>query len=120
MTRLWIRTCHFRWPYCAVTAAGRGRAFLLIDVEFSVSRAMNDIVQPAHLALIRQFRQLLALYQQNKDLISIGAYQRGSDPRIDAAIRLKPLMDRFLQQDTHDAVSYDRAIDELMLLMNEE
>ncbi|MDP1539691.1 MAG: flagellar protein export ATPase FliI [Moraxellaceae bacterium] len=94
--------------------------FPAIDVEFSVSRAMNDIVQPAHLALIRQFRQLLALYQQNKDLISIGAYQRGSDPRIDAAIRLKPLMDRFLQQDIHDAVSYDRAIDELMLLMNEE
>jgi len=94
--------------------------FPAIDVEFSVSRAMNDIVQPAHLALIRQFRQLLALYQQNKDLISIGAYQRGSDPRIDAAIRLKPRMDQFLQQDIHDAVSYDRAIDELMLLMNEE
>lgn len=90
--------------------------FPAIDIEQSVSRAMSDITQSDHKRLIRRFRQTWALYQQNRDLISIGAYQRGSDPRVDEAVRLLPLMTQFLQQDTHDAVSVERAKEELLKL----
>ncbi|WP_068859065.1 flagellar protein export ATPase FliI [Perlucidibaca aquatica] len=94
--------------------------FPAIDIEQSVSRAMNDITQRDHKLLIRRFRQTWALYQQNRDLISIGAYQRGSDPRVDEAVRLLPLMTRFLQQDTDDAVSVERAKEALSALFGDE
>ncbi len=77
-----------------------------IDVEASVSRAMHEIASPAQIQAARQFRQALATYQQNRDLISIGAYQRGSDPRIDNAVTLWPRMQKFLQQDMRERVDF--------------
>ena len=56
------------------------------------------------LAAARQFRQLLSTYEQHRDLIAIGAYQRGSDPRVDQALALWPRMERFLQQDMRERV----------------
>jgi len=81
---------------------------------------MNDITVREHRLSIRQFRQTWALYQQNRDLISIGAYQRGSDPRIDEAVRLLPKMTRYLQQDTDEAVSFDAANEQLYQLFGTE
>ncbi len=81
-----------------------------IDVEASVSRAMHDIVTDEHLALARRFRQMLGVYQQNRDLIAIGAYQRGSDPRIDEAIAQWPRLQAFLQQDMRESVGYEESI----------
>ena len=52
-------------------------------------------------------------YQQNRDLIAIGAYQKGSDPRIDAAIAVWPNMQNFLQQDLAERVDYNRGLVEL-------
>ena len=52
----------------------------------------------------RRFKQALSTYQQNRDLIAIGAYHKGSDPRIDAAIALWPNMQNFLQQDLAERV----------------
>ncbi|MGH8301377.1 MAG: flagellar protein export ATPase FliI [Steroidobacteraceae bacterium] len=75
-----------------------------IDVEASISRVMQDIAPSAHLAAARQFRQALSTYQQHRDLIAIGAYQRGSDPRVDQALALWPRMQRFLQQDMRERV----------------
>jgi flagellum-specific ATP synthase len=75
-----------------------------IDIEASVSRAMHDIVPAAQLARARQFRQTLSTYRQNSDLIAIGAYQRGSDPRIDNAIAAWPQLQTFMQQDIHEQV----------------
>jgi flagellum-specific ATP synthase len=88
-----------------------------IDIEASISRVMHDIVPQEHSALARHFRQILSLYQQNRDLIAIGAYQKGSDPRIDAAIAMWPSMQRFLQQDMHESVDYAAslaALDQVM------
>jgi flagellum-specific ATP synthase len=88
-----------------------------IDIEASISRVMHDIVPQEHSTLARQFRQILSLYQQNRDLIAIGAYQKGSDPRIDAAIAMWPSMQRFLQQDMHESVDYAAslaALDQVM------
>lgn len=88
-----------------------------LDVEASISRVMQDIVPPEHSQLARQFRQALSLYQQNRDLIAIGAYQQGSDPRIDAAIALWPAMQRFLQQDMHEKVGYAESLQALLQVM---
>jgi flagellum-specific ATP synthase len=67
---------------------------------------MHEIVPHEHTALARRFKQSLSMYQQNRDLIAIGAYHKGSDPRIDAAIALWPGMQRFLQQDIAERVEY--------------
>jgi len=76
-----------------------------IDVEASISRAMNEIVTPDHLAQVRRFKQIYTTYEQNRDLISVGAYNRGSDPRIDEAIDYHPRLLEFLRQDMNQSVS---------------
>jgi flagellum-specific ATP synthase len=86
-----------------------------IDVEASISRAMHEIVPPEHSAMARRLRQTLSTYQQNRDLIAIGAYHKGGDPRIDAAIAQWPHIQRFLQQDMQEKVGYE----ESLLALNE-
>ncbi len=58
-------------------------------------------------------------YEQNRDLISIGAYQRGSDPRIDAAIALWPRMQGFLQQDMRQRVDFAASLTALEAVLAE-
>jgi flagellum-specific ATP synthase len=74
---------------------------------------MTDIVSPKHLAGARRLKQVYSLYQQNRDLISVGAYQRGADPRIDEAIALNPDIMNFLRQNVEDAVDFPRSLNEL-------
>jgi flagellum-specific ATP synthase len=69
-----------------------------IDIEQSISRAMVNLIEPAHLNQIRHFKVLFARYQRSRDLISVGAYIPGSDPVLDQAIGLYPKMEGFLQQ----------------------
>lgn len=88
-----------------------------IDIEASVSRVMTDIISPRHLQLAREFRRLYSLYQQNRDLISVGAYQPGSDPRIDRAIQKNPAILEFLQQSMDEAVDVPRSLHELEALL---
>jgi flagellum-specific ATP synthase len=59
---------------------------------------MHEIASPDRWRPRSRFRQTLSIYQQHRDLIAIGAYQRGTDPRVDAAITLWPRMQKFLQQ----------------------
>ena len=59
------------------------------------------------------------MYQQNRDLVAIGAYQKGSDPRVDAAIGLWPQMQRFLQQDLQERVDYQSSVAALQSMMGE-
>ena len=54
--------------------------------------------------LARTLKQFYSLYQQNRDLITIGAYSQGSDPRIDRAIIQKPYLDQFLQQGMREGI----------------
>jgi flagellum-specific ATP synthase len=90
-----------------------------IDIEASVSRVMNEIVSPAHFASARQFRQILSTYQQHRDLVAIGAYQRGSDPRVDQAISRWPRMQQFLQQDVHERVDLGASLGALESVLAE-
>jgi flagellum-specific ATP synthase len=91
--------------------------FPAIDIEASVSRVMSDIVDPEHLQMAREVRRLYSLYQQNRDLISVGAYQPGSDRRIDHAIEKNPAIIDFLQQGMDEPVNINRSLDELKLLL---
>lgn len=88
-----------------------------IDIEASISRVMPDIIDAEHLQMVRDLRRLYSLYQQNRDLISVGAYQPGSDARIDKAIEKNPAILDFLQQDMDEPVDMNRSIQELALLL---
>ncbi len=91
--------------------------FPAIDIEASISRVMPDIAEKKQMLLARELRRLYSLYQQNRDLISVGAYQAGSDPRIDEAIAKYPAILQFLQQDMNEAVDISRSLTELETLL---
>jgi flagellum-specific ATP synthase len=96
-----------------------GGRYPAIDVEASVSRVMHDIVPEAQFELARRFRQITALYEHNRDLITIGAYQRGSDPRIDGAIARWPQIESYLRQDMRERVSLPSSTSQLAATMAE-
>ncbi|WP_457671124.1 flagellar protein export ATPase FliI [Thiolapillus sp.] len=87
-----------------------------IDIEASVSRVMNDIVSEEHLLAARRFRQIYSTYHKNQDLISVGAYKEGSDPRVDEAIHYYPRLTQFLQQDKRTAVDFNQSVGNLLNL----
>ncbi len=87
-----------------------------IDIEASISRAMNDIATPEHRQAAIAFKQLYSIYQQNRDLINVGAYQAGSNERIDAAIEAMPILLEFLRQDMHVPEPLGQSLSDLMKL----
>ncbi|MGD8956126.1 MAG: flagellar protein export ATPase FliI [Chromatiaceae bacterium] len=91
-----------------------------IDIEASVSRAMNEITDVAHQRAARQFKQLYSLYQQNQDLISVGAYEVGSDDQIDLAIGAMPSLREFLHQDMHVRLDLRESLDDLLTLFPQD
>ncbi|WP_111640537.1 flagellar protein export ATPase FliI [Marinimicrobium alkaliphilum] len=88
-----------------------------IDVESSISRAMANIVDDRHLKRMQRFKQLLARYQQNRDLISIGAYSKGSDPDTDTAIERYPMLRAFIQQGLNQSVHFAESLANLEALL---
>lgn len=88
-----------------------------INIEGSISRAMPAIVSSVHLALVQRLRHLYSRYQQNRDLISVGAYVSGSDPETDAAIERLPAIKRFLQQGLGESVNLAASIAELKAVL---
>ena len=91
--------------------------FPAIDVEKSISRVMPNIVAKTQLADMQRFKQLLSLYQQNKDLISVGAYKKGADTEVDRAMERMPLMKNFIRQDMDRAFPFQQSIQELTALI---
>jgi flagellum-specific ATP synthase len=87
-----------------------------IDIEQSISRVMYQIVSPEQQQLARQLKQLLSRYQRNRDLISVGAYQKGSDPLLDQAIALHPAIAAFLQQDIEQRCGKSESLAQLAAL----
>jgi flagellum-specific ATP synthase len=78
---------------------------------------MHDLMPESQLELARRFRQITALYEHNRDLITIGAYQRGSDPRIDGAIARWPQIEGYLRQDMRESVSLAHSTAQLAATM---
>ncbi len=91
-----------------------------IDIEASISRAMTEITTTEHQAAIRQFRQWYSSYRQHRDLISVGAYQRGTDVNVDEAVAMYPQLTAFLQQSIMQPVSLADSIDGLEALQSVE
>ncbi|HET9369341.1 MAG TPA: FliI/YscN family ATPase [Vicinamibacterales bacterium] len=77
--------------------AGRNH-YPAIDVLQSVSRTMPDVTTPDHRARAAQLRDWLALLRDNEDLVSVGAYAPGTNPRLDAALLKREAIQRFLCQ----------------------
>lgn len=75
-----------------------------VDVESSVSRAMTQFTSDSQKQLISRFRHAYSTYQENRDLIAVGAYQPGSNPQLDEAVTLWPSMIEFLRQQHNESV----------------
>jgi len=79
--------------------------FPAIDVTASISRLMNDVVTPQQRELASKLRNALSLYEQNEDLISIGAYKAGTNPKLDFAISKYDKIKDFLIQGIEESFS---------------
>ncbi len=84
-----------------------------IDVLQSVSRVMPNIVSDEHMGIAREFNDIFATYKNSEDLINIGAYERGSNPKIDYAIERIDFLNGFLRQGVNEKSNLDN-IQELM------
>lgn len=89
-----------------------------VDVESSVSRAMTQFASDSQQQLISRFRHVYSTYQENRDLVAVGAYQPGSNPQLDEAIALWPSVIEFLRQSRHDSVDAPRSLNELRELFD--
>jgi flagellum-specific ATP synthase len=90
-----------------------------IDVLHSVSRLIGEIVTPEVREAGERLRTALAAYREKEDLISIGAYQAGTDPILDAAIGLRPAIDAFLKQRVNEPCAVEQADAQLLSLAHE-
>lgn len=90
-----------------------------LDVLGSISRVMNDIVDKDMIAKAGKLREIMATYNEAKDLIAVGAYKEGSNPGIDTAIRMMPKIHEFLRQDIDENWTYDQTTQSLNKLLSE-
>jgi flagellum-specific ATP synthase len=89
-----------------------------IDLNGSISRLMQSLLDADDMKLSNKLRRLWSLYQQNVDLIQVGAYEHGSNPEVDEAIRLHERIVNFLRQDMHIGQDYESTRQELRQLLN--
>jgi flagellum-specific ATP synthase len=96
-----------------------GGLYPAIDIEASISRAMHQISTREQLDLATRFKQVYSTYQQNRDLITVGAYRRGSDPRVDLAVEQWPKIMEFLRQDMYEPLGFERSHADLRQLVTQ-
>jgi flagellum-specific ATP synthase len=89
-----------------------------IDLNGSISRVMQTLVSPEELKMSNKLRRLWAVYEQNADLVQVGAYEAGTNPELDEAIRLRAQMVTFLQQDMHLGEDYQITRNQLSQLLS--
>jgi flagellum-specific ATP synthase len=81
---------------------------------------MKDVVSETHLDCASKVRSILATYKRAEDLVNIGAYVEGSNPRIDHALKYIDKVNAFLQQGIYEAVTFDEAVAELQRIFEED
>jgi flagellum-specific ATP synthase len=91
--------------------------FPAIDVGASISRLMVEIVSPEHRQLASQLRDVMGVYQKNADLVSIGAYKAGTNPKLDHALQKMDAINGFLTQGIDESFSYEESLEELRRIM---
>ena len=90
-----------------------------IDVLGSISRVMDDIVDRNHRQNAQKLKQIMAVYRKAEDLINIGAYVAGSNPKIDHAIAMHDRIIDYLQQDLDETVEFEDSIDQMAHLFED-
>jgi len=90
--------------------------FPAIDIEKSISRCMDSIVLEPHIQLARQCKRLYSMYNQAKDLISLGGYQAGNDPELDEAIQKHREIESLLMQKTTQHVDFESSCQQLAMI----
>ncbi len=99
------------------TIADRGR-YPAINILRSVSRSMPRCNTAEETALIRRARELISIYEDMAELIRLGAYRKGSDPKVDNAIRLYDKFETFLNQDMREYSTLEQGYAELEAILN--
>ena len=88
--------------------------FPAIDIGKSLSRVATDIISDEHRRAMANFRRIWSAYEENRDLLLMGAYREGSDANIDEAVARRPDLLDFIRQAPHDRVDLDVSVEELM------
>ncbi|WP_343155186.1 FliI/YscN family ATPase [Buchnera aphidicola (Kurisakia onigurumii)] len=88
-----------------------------IDMEKSISRAMPNLVEKEHYYQSCYLKKIISIYNENKDLINVGAYIHGSNPNLDEAIKIWPYLEKFLQQDMFNKCSFESSYEEFIKLL---
>ena len=91
--------------------------FPAIDVSASISRLMTDIVSPEHRQLAARIRDIMGVYEKNSDLVSIGAYKSGTNPKLDYALSKIDGIEQFLTQGINEGFSYDQDLELMRALL---
>ncbi|MFG6148915.1 flagellar protein export ATPase FliI [Halobacillus sp. B23F22_1] len=91
--------------------------FPAINILKSISRVMNQVVDDKHKKSADRLRQLLATYEDNSELIQIGAYKRGSSREVDEAIHYHPAIIKFLKQDVNEKSTFQESVITLSQLL---
>lgn len=81
-----------------------------IEIQESVSRLMTEIADKEHKVAAAKLRNLLSVYNANYDLVSIGAYKKGSNPALDEALKKIDKINAFLQQETDEAFTFEETV----------
>jgi flagellum-specific ATP synthase len=87
-----------------------------IDVLSSISRVMDDIIDSEHRRYANKLKETMAVYRKAEDLINIGAYVAGSNPKIDYAIEMIEKINCYLRQDIDKTTDFDESISQLAQL----
>ncbi len=90
-----------------------------IDVLRSISRVMPDIIEPAHKEAAGRFGEILATYRKHEDMITIGAYKEGSNPKVDRAIRMIDGLKGYLRQGMDERLEFRDSVAQLHQLFEE-
>ncbi len=100
-----------------IAALGRYPA---VDILRSVSRTMDRVVDAKHLEAARNLREVLALYEENRDLVQVGAYKAGADPRLDRALERIDAVHALLRQGVEEKRSFQETREVMVRLASED
>ena len=89
-----------------------------VDILDSISRLAKDLATPEQNAVVGDIRQLLALYRENEDLINIGAYVKGTSPKIDRAIEKIDSINEFFRQGITEQADYDASLQQITSILD--
>lgn len=89
-----------------------------IDVGASISRLMTDIVPLESRRAAGRIRDIMSIYEKSSDLVSIGAYKAGTNPKLDYALGKIDAIDTFLKQDVDESFSYEETVEQMEQILH--